>query len=276
MNIKAFSRGHSLLILLGVLITFPLTSCKFCPRPGDACDLALQTPGQFNELTDSQRNVVFEQVGTIIVFHGSACAQSRNFKNVVLQVEQSLDLPAYATNATVFLNGWRLRYLDGDHNVAAVETSINNIRLERNTLKWQASGLLADDGFDESINWCYNYTVLGWNPANLNLVVDHKDGTCDPNDHRDSNFFVASNDGTTSSHQHERDCPFTDECPCLAIHPGYCNSVAYGTVLRRSSEHTCGDRNAASGTRELCYRIEQRIPQLDFAQSIKRKGYRWI
>src|SRR5207247_3500774 len=80
----------------------------------------------------------------------------------VIKVEQSVDLPAYATNATVFLNGWHLNYLNGDHNIAGLGTLISNIRLERNTLKWQASGVISDDNFDDPYNWCYYYTVVGW------------------------------------------------------------------------------------------------------------------
>ena len=80
-------------------------------------------------------------------------------------------------------------------------TTIENIRLERNTLKWQASGALSDDNFDDAYSWCYYYTVVAWNPSNINVTVDHKDGSCDPNDSSDpsANFFGAENHGTTTA-----------------------------------------------------------------------------
>ena len=205
MIIKNFSRGRSLPILLvvviffAVLILLPLTSCDFGgPCRERICELLEEA--KLKELTDSQRNVVFEEQGTIIVYHGFGCAASNKPDTQdVVKVEQSLDLPAYATNATVLLNGWHLNYLHDDHNIAGLGTLISNIRLERNTLKWQASGVISDDNFDDPYNWCYYYTVVGWDPNKLNLIVDHKDGNCNPNDNSDSNFYFAQNKGTSTA-----------------------------------------------------------------------------
>ncbi len=200
MNTKNLVLRRSFLTLLGVLITVSLTSCSYCPRGG--CELIGEN-APLKELTSSDRNVVFEEQGTIIVFHGRGCAVSnKSGTEDVLKVEQSLDLPAYATNATVFLNGWLVRYLDNDHEILGLGTTIGNIRLERNTLKWQAAGVLSDHNFEDAYSWCYNYTVVAWNPSNLNLTVDHKDGSCDPNDSSDpsqANFFNADNDEITTA-----------------------------------------------------------------------------
>lgn len=186
-------------LTLGILITVALTSCSYCP--GGGCEVIANAP--LKELTSSDRNVVFEEQGTIIVFRGFGCARSdKDGTEDVIKVEQSLNLPAYATNATVFLNGWRMQYRDKDHEVAGLATAIGNISLERNTLKWQATGVLSDQNFDDAYSWCYNYTVIGWNPSNLNLTVDHDDGSCDPNDSSDpsqANFFSAENVGTTTA-----------------------------------------------------------------------------
>ena len=136
------------------------------------------------------------------MFHGFGCAESNNDgKEDVLKVEQSLNLPAYATNATVFLNGWRVRYLSSDHEVAGLGTTIGNIRLEGNTLKWQAAGVLSDQNFDDAYRWCYNFTAVAWNPSNLNLIVDHKDGSCYPDNSNPSqaNFFLNYVDYTTTA-----------------------------------------------------------------------------
>jgi len=192
---------RAFLVLLGVLTTVPWTSCGSCPNTADRmCALIADAP--LKELTSSDRTMVFEEQGTIIVYRGSGCAEStKSGRKEIIKIEQSLDLPAYATNATVFLNGWVVKYLSKDHHVAALATAIGRISLERNTLKWRASGLLSDDNFDDAYSWCYNYTVVAWNDSNLNLAVDHKDGGCDPNstDPSQANFFVARNDGTTTA-----------------------------------------------------------------------------
>ncbi|HSE83762.1 MAG TPA: CARDB domain-containing protein [Thermodesulfobacteriota bacterium] len=197
----------SFLTLLGVLIAVPLTSCGFSVCV-EGCGFPIGEDASLKDLTSSVRNVVFEEQGTIIVYHGIGCAESNKpGEEDVLKVEESLDLPAYATNATVFLNGWRVQYLDKDHEVEGLGTVIGNIRLERNTLKWQAAGVLRDKNFDDAYSWCYHYTAVAWNPSSLNLTVDHKDGSCDPDDPLDpsqANFFYDTNEETTTARSSQR------------------------------------------------------------------------
>jgi len=113
-------------------------------------------------------------------------------------VAQSVNLPAYATSATVFLNGWHLQYLESDHNVAGLATAIGNISLANNVLQWQAAGVLEDDNFDDPYSWCYFFTVVGWDPTKISAVVQDKDGSCDNND-SDANFFSADNVGNSTA-----------------------------------------------------------------------------
>ena len=136
-------------------------------------------------LTSSNRTQVFEDVGTIIVYRGMGCAESKlsDTQQAIVVEEDNVDLPALMlSNATIFLNGWHLRYLNGKHNVAGLGTSIYNIRLENGPigkiLRWRAGGALSDDNFDDPYSWCYTYTIVAWNPVNLALVVDHDDGPC--------------------------------------------------------------------------------------------------
>src|SRR5689334_19474457 len=133
----------------------------------------------FSQLTDSEQNVILEDPGTIIVFHGLGCAQSKRAgKQQVLRVEQRIDIPSYATNATVFLNGWRLQYLpdDDDHHVFLFKTAIRDVRLERQTLKWEAIGELTDINEDDAYRWCYRFTAFAWDPSKIKLSVDDQDG----------------------------------------------------------------------------------------------------
>ena len=197
MDIKNGYLRWSFLTLFGVLVATLLGSCSYCPPTAPVCDLIPSSP--LTELTTEDRTVVFEEPGTVIVYHGHGCAESnKSGKEDALRVEQSLEIPSYATNATVFLNGWYLRYLHKDHHVAGLGTLIRNIRLEGQTLKWEADGVLSDDNFDDAYSWCYHYTVIAWNPSNINLIVDHKDG-CDARDPRETNFFVADNEGATTA-----------------------------------------------------------------------------
>ena len=202
MNTRNMYFRWSFMALLGVLITALLGSCSFCAKSRSELCRLIGEASTVTELTSSDRAMVFEEQGTIVVYHGHGCAESNKPEEEdVLRVEESLDIPSYATNATVFLNGWHLKYLDGDHHVAGLGTSIQNIRLEGQTLKWQAAGVLSDDNFDDAYSWCYHYTVVAWNPSNINLTVDHKDGSCmnDSSDPAETNFFGADNDGTTTA-----------------------------------------------------------------------------
>jgi hypothetical protein len=199
MNKKKAFFGRLFLATLGAFITILLGSC-FCPgqAPCDAVDSLLNAkPGK---LTSSDRKVVFEDPGTIIAYHGYGCAESdQPGSQNILKVEQSLELPRYATNATVFLNGWHLNYLHGDEHVAGLGTVIGDISVRPETLTWQAAGLLGDQNFDNPYKWCYTYTAIAWNPSKINLTVDQKDGSCDLRDHREANLFDAENEGTTTA-----------------------------------------------------------------------------
>src|SRR3972149_1822237 len=141
---------RAFLASLAVLIAALLVSCSFCgTSERSICYLAPDIP--VKELTDSGQQIphVFEEPGTIIVYHGFGCAESnKSGTEDIIKVEGSQDIPAYATNATVFLNGWHLQYLDSDHHVAGLGTLIRNIRLEGQTLKWEAHGALSDHNFD--------------------------------------------------------------------------------------------------------------------------------
>jgi len=174
------------------------SACTPCVTYTQMCDLIGGTPA--STAVSSNRNVVLEDAGTIIAWHGFSCAESdKRGTEDLIKIEESLDIPRYAANATVFLNGWRMNYLSSDHHVAGLGTMISNIRLEDKTLRWQAAGVLSDDNLDDGYRWCYHYTVVAWNPSNLDAVVDHRDGSCDSRSPAESNFFITDNEGTTTA-----------------------------------------------------------------------------
>lgn len=175
-----------------------LSACTPCVTYTQMCDLIGGAPAAAP--VSSNRDVVLEDPGTIIAWHGFSCAESnKRGTEDLLKIEESLEIPRYASEATVFLNGWRMNYLSGDHHVAGLGTMISTIRLEGQTLSWQAAGVLSDDNFDDGYKWCYHYTAVAWNPANLDVVVDHRDGSCDPPNPAESNFFITDNEETTTA-----------------------------------------------------------------------------
>jgi hypothetical protein len=74
--------------------------------------------------------------------------------------------PTYGDSATVFMNGWNLRYANGDHHVQGFGSAIVNIKESRQPdgllLQWEAGGVLSDQNGDDPYDWCYTYTIVGW------------------------------------------------------------------------------------------------------------------
>lgn len=195
---------HRASLALAALFLAPcLASCdlllglKELPVPGLCKQLDL-APFQAPDVEPLPAKL-FETTGTIVAFHGFAKTTSNKPSTQgFIKVQQSVDFPSWATDATVLLNGWRLKYLKGDHHVAGLGTIIRNIKIDRGKVRWEAVGAISDDNFDDPYDWSYTYTVLVWNAANLNLVVSHSDGTCEPRDHR-GDFYITSNKDTTTA-----------------------------------------------------------------------------
>ena len=120
---------HALLRLASFLIgavTLALQACGYCGRSVEICSEIESLP--ITAASTPPPALVFEDPGTIKAIHGSACAHIDNRPR--LKVEQTIDIPIYANTAAVFLNGWKLNYSGGDHNVAAIATALGKIKLE--------------------------------------------------------------------------------------------------------------------------------------------------
>ena len=188
-----------------VLLTF-LQACEFKHGSLPECYSLDEAP--LASASAAPPTVVFEDPGTIKVMHGSGCAHLDKKKGTYLRIEQSVDVPAYANKAAVFLNGWKVKYSGGDHHLERLATAIGKIKLQPGKLTWNAVGVLGDDkglffGSFKAIDWCDWYTVVAWNDTNLHAFVDQGDaesfcktgGTPSGSD----NFFFASNDRTTTA-----------------------------------------------------------------------------
>ena len=186
---------HGKALMSALLVGF-LSGCEIsqCLELGALCEL-IDATGPPLEPIDSGRSTVFEDPGTLIAYHGFACAQSDSQgQEAVVNIELSIELPAYATDATVFLNGWRLEFLNGDHEVAGFGATITDIRTENQSLKWRASGVLSDQNFDDGYKFCHFFTAVAWNQTNLRLLVDHDDGSCTGTGDLEFNWFDAEHD----------------------------------------------------------------------------------
>jgi hypothetical protein len=191
--------------LFCIFITAFLQSCSFQPGsdPNFPCDEYKKIP--LTPLTSQTSHPVFETPGTIIAIHGSGGA-THNAGNSAgaIKVEQSLPIPAYADQAAVILNGWKLDYVGDDHHVLALGNAITEIRVDpkAHTVTWDALGLIRDnDG--KGYNWTYQFTVVAWNDLNLNAFVDQgainsQNLDCSGGQLPD-NYFYASNSGTSSA-----------------------------------------------------------------------------
>ena len=112
---------------------------------------------------------------TLATIQGSSCAELAPSRGeIVIEMEGSEPLPDFATIATVFLNGWKLRYLSrrprrtrdpGDDRQGG--------ELDGRTLRWVARGQLSDKNFDDSFEFCYWYVVLAWNQAVMDAATDN-------------------------------------------------------------------------------------------------------
>jgi hypothetical protein len=193
-----------------------MVSCAFQPGVSPfgpiTCDDFEAVP--FTPLTSQTSQIVLQDPGIITVIHGTGSAKHNSGEAAkAIRVEQSLQIPPFANNATVFLNGWGLKYLDDEHNVLALGTIIAKIRFDprTHTLTWNALGLLRDDDGKKGYDWTYRYTVIAWNNAQINginAVVDH--GIVDASNNycksplgthgpMSDNYFYATNDGMNTA-----------------------------------------------------------------------------
>ena len=194
MDTIKISLRATFLALAALLLTALPSSCTFhAPQPDFVlCEEFDKTP--LTAVSGEPPAVVFEDSGTIKVMHGSG--RARLSDGHFIKVEQSAELPDYANQATVFLNGWDLSYAGSDHHVVDLGTMVARIRVEPRKLTWNAVGALGDNHQDKAYNWTYYYTIVAWNDANLHAMVDHNDAEfyCKTKEADGSdNFFEAGN-----------------------------------------------------------------------------------
>ena len=138
-------RWGSAAMVLVILTAVFIQGCGFRPRPGSLCAQYTQIP--LTPLAGGASHTVFETPGTIIAIHGSSTAPHAAGSSAgagAIKVQQSMPIPAYADQALVFLNGWKLDYVGDDHNVLVLGSAITEIHVDPklHTLTWNALGLI--------------------------------------------------------------------------------------------------------------------------------------
>lgn len=165
-TIKQFKTQRLLSGLLMLLFPMFLFSCTTTPGP-------ISPPVVSVEPTATSVALDIEDPGKIIVTHGSACGESdQPGEEAIVELAGSFTLPTYADAATVLLNGWQLRYLDGDEHLSRISASIADIELNGGALSWVARGDMADKDFRDGYEFCYYYTVLAWNSSSVDAFAD--------------------------------------------------------------------------------------------------------
>jgi hypothetical protein len=115
------------------------------------------------------------------VVHCRQCGTSNvSGKESPIVLPGSFTMPAFATRATVFQNGWRLSYLNGSHKITTVRAFVQDIRRSGQTLLWNSEGILRDQNFDDGYEFCSTYTILAWDENKVKIAVDHADKSAHP------------------------------------------------------------------------------------------------
>jgi hypothetical protein len=132
--------------------------------------------------------------GELQVTHCRVCGKSDvSGREDPVVLEGRFDLPIFATDATVFQNGWKARYLHGDQRVTAIASAVQDLDRQGRTLRWKSIGLLRDQNFDNAYEYCSTYTVLAWNRNTLRAAVNHTP--------RGNSFVLIDGDTTVTSNE---------------------------------------------------------------------------
>lgn len=166
---------NSLLSILAAALCCVASSCTF-ESPAAACFAGSSSEGFITcalgmapvvAPSSHSRTIVYEVPGTIRVVHGESCVeatQAASSQSFAFRIQEAP--AAYGDSATVFMNGWKLRYLNSDHHIQGFGSAIVNIKDARTPdgvqLQWEAGGVLADQNGDDPYEWCYTFSVVGW------------------------------------------------------------------------------------------------------------------
>ncbi len=145
-------------------------------QPAPAQDSAKLTTSPFEQLAfRSTGKTVYEDEGKFILIEDSKCVRHEGGENAAT-ILQWLELPGYVNQGTVVLNGWDLRYLQGDRKVNSVRADITHSKLVKNAnsvfLVFEVEGKLEDQGRKDAFEFCVFYSGFGYDSAWLDAAVE--------------------------------------------------------------------------------------------------------
>ncbi|MEO0549193.1 MAG: hypothetical protein AAFZ91_04675 [Pseudomonadota bacterium] len=144
------------------------------------------------QLARAQERTVYESEGAIKVVTGEACGRmagenrtfGSTFEFLIPPVKFSpqvrsgpnisldpivMDVPAYADESLVFLNGFKGTYESNDHHIGSLGASVGTLTPDYSV----PSGVeIADKGTDDEVTGCFYYTGIAWSYAGMNARVE--------------------------------------------------------------------------------------------------------
>ena len=159
--------------IVWVLFALALPACGFHPNGSDNLDawLPFRDEVPFIDPSSEKVELVWSWPNELSVHHGETCAVGRE----TLKVRQHLDIDRGFDRGTVLFNGYRLKNLDEQSYVRAMASGIGAITAQPGTLSWEAAGVLADQAFDDTVEWCYTFTAIAWSSTAIEAVADDDD-----------------------------------------------------------------------------------------------------
>ena len=164
-------------IMFGVIQLMMLTGCV---TGQDDNDVTLLPGSQKTFIVDrpffkADRKISFEDNGKFIMVEGNQCTKREHGPGSASMLV-TVDMPNYANNGTVVLNGWDLRYLSMDHEVRVLRADITHSKLVigggASTLVFKVEGELSDQNWNDAYEFCVYYTGFGFNSAWFNARID--------------------------------------------------------------------------------------------------------
>jgi hypothetical protein len=180
------------------LNTIPLRFVVLCLATSTAIVFASVARAQ-----DTDCSVVLERTGELQVAHCKQCGETNvSGTEPPILLPGAFRLPDFATDATVFQNGWQLNYLGDAHKITGVLAAIQNIRRRERELLWDSVGVLRDQNFDNAYRFCSVYTVLAWHDDTVRMDVNHSDSDDFPTFRADGRVENEQGDGSALTHLH--------------------------------------------------------------------------
>lgn len=173
MNCNCFRR-----VLFGIVMLVMLTGCMTGSEDKDMMSsIGSQQSFPYDRpFFKADRKTSFEDDGKFIMVEGSQCTKREHGPEPATMLI-TVDMPVYVNRGTVVLNGWDLRYLNGDHELRSLRADITHSKLvsgtgSQSTLVFEVEGELSDQHWDDAYEFCAHYTGFGFNSGWIDARIE--------------------------------------------------------------------------------------------------------